>query len=65
MPGTPSFRNADRVAKGRLLEIIRSGLADGRSAEQISRLLYAEHGIEVSGPTLRRWLADFDEAATA
>jgi IS30 family transposase len=54
---TPAFRMADRMVGGRLLEIVREELAAGRSPEEISRTLYADHGVEVSGTTLRRWLA--------
>lgn len=47
---------ADRMVDGRLALIIVGYHADGQPAEHISRLLWAEHGIDVSGQTLRRWL---------
>lgn len=47
---------ADRMVDGRLAQIILSYHAEGNTAEHISRLLWAEHGIDVSGQTLRRWL---------
>ena len=53
---SPVFRMADRMADGRLASIIVAYHAEGHPAEHISRLLWAEHGIDVSGQTLRRWL---------
>lgn len=47
---------ADRLADGRLSEIIVGYHVGGHSHEHISRLLWAEHGIDVSGQTLRRWV---------
>lgn len=64
---TNAFRMADRMAGGRLLEIIRASLADGSSLEHIAQQLYADFGITVSGKTLRRWIDRFggDEAQVA
>lgn len=53
---SPVFRMADRMVDGRLASIIVGYHAAGHPAEHISRLLWAEHGIDVSGQTLRRWL---------
>jgi hypothetical protein len=52
---TPQFRMADRMAGGKLAEIILDE-RDRFSAEEISRHLFAAHGIEVTGQTVRRWL---------
>lgn len=53
---SPVFRMADTLVNGRLAEIIVEYHAEGHSHEHISRLLWAEHGIDVSGQTLRRWV---------
>ncbi len=53
---SPVFRMADNMVGGRLAEIIVAYHAEGHSHEHISRLLWAEHGIDVSGQTLRRWV---------
>ncbi len=53
---SPVFRMADRMVDGRLAQIIVGYHAAGHPAEHVSRLLWAEHGIDVSGQTLRRWL---------
>lgn len=53
---SPTFRMADRLTDGRLAEIIVGYHTEGHSHEHISRLLWAEHGIDVSGQTLRRWV---------
>ena len=53
---SPVFRMADRMVEGRLAQIIVDYHAEGHSHEHISRLLWAEHGIDVSGQTLRRWV---------
>lgn len=53
---TPQFRNADTMAGGRLERILAELVASGRSPEHISRVLYAEHRIEVSRQTVVRWI---------
>lgn len=53
---SPVFRMADNMVGGRLAQIIVGYHADGHSHEHISRLLWADHGIDVSGQTLRRWV---------
>jgi len=53
---SPVFRMADNMVGGRLAAIIVGYHNDGHPAEHISRLLWAEHGVDVSGQTLRRWL---------
>ena len=53
---------ADRMADGRLVAIITDLRSAGLSCERIARRLYAEHGIEVTGQTLRRWLRQIDQA---
>ena len=53
---SPVYRMADRMVDGRLAEIILAYHQDGHSAEHISRLLWSEHHVDVSGQTLRRWI---------
>ncbi len=53
---SPVFRMADRMVDGQLALIIVGYHNEGHSHEHISRLLWAEHGIDVSGQTLRRWV---------
>jgi len=49
------FRMADRVVEGQLETILRDAYGQDRNWEQVSRRLYAEHGLSISGQTLRRW----------
>lgn len=56
MIDTATFRMADRLAGGTLADTIRTLTAEGMSADAISRRLYADHGIDVSGRTIDRWL---------
>lgn len=53
---TATFRMADRLAGGNLAETIRTLDDDGLSADAISRRLFHDHGIDVSGRTVARWL---------
>lgn len=46
---------ADRLLDGHLREVLAGLYLDTRSWEEVSRRLYAEHGIRVTGQTLRRW----------
>lgn len=50
-----AFRMANNLTGGRLEEIVRGQLAEERSHEQVSRQIFADFGVEVSGSTLRRW----------
>lgn len=60
---------ADRLAGGKLAEEIATHKAAGHSFNHIARLLYADHGIEVTRQTLADWWnaleADPGEKATA
>ncbi len=49
------FRMADRMAGGKLADIIGALRADGRSYEDVTRRLFADHGIEVTRQTVARW----------
>lgn len=53
--GTSHWRLADRVLDGRLAETLTAFYRESRSWEDVARRLYAEHGLTVSGQTLRRW----------
>jgi phytoene/squalene synthetase len=50
-----NFHMADRVLNGRLRQVLAELYLVTRSWEEVSRRLYADHGIRVTGQTLRRW----------
>lgn len=56
MIDSTTWRMADRLAHGRLEAIIASHRANGLSADAISRRLHADHGIDVAGRTIARWI---------
>jgi intein-encoded DNA endonuclease-like protein len=58
-----NYRNADALADGRLDAILAGLRADGLSYASIASRLYADHGIEVSAPTVGAWLKGLEEAA--
>lgn len=62
---TPQFRMADRLAKGRLAEILAEFKANGASYSYVVRELYARHGIEVTAPTVGVWYSRLDEPSEA
>lgn len=63
---TAQFRLIDLQLGGGLIALLASSRELGLSFEEISRRLYAEHGIEVSGQTLRNWNRKLmDEAEVA
>lgn len=49
---------ADTLAAGKLVERMTALYADTESWEEVSRRLYAECGISVTGQSLRRWATD-------
>jgi transposase-like protein len=59
---TPAHQLADIRCDGRLDDIVSEWLAGGVSYRAISKLLAADHGIDVSDETLRRW---YPKAAAA
>ena len=60
MPNTATWRMADRLTGGNLADLIAAYRADDLSPDQIASRLYAEHGVEVVGRTIRRWISDID-----
>ncbi|HEV2071054.1 MAG TPA: hypothetical protein VGR26_14790 [Acidimicrobiales bacterium] len=58
MVASSNFQMADRLLNGRLREVLGELYLDTRSWEEVSRRLYAEHGVRVTGQTLRRWNAE-------
>ena len=56
MIDTATVRMADRLAGGNLADTIRTLTDEGLSPDGISRRLFADHGIDVSGRTVARWL---------
>lgn len=61
-PTSPHFRMADRLADGKLAEIIARGRAEGLSFDDIARRLYADFGIEVTRQTVANWSPDGADA---
>lgn len=54
-PRSTAYRMADRLLDGKLAEVLAEGRSAGRSFEEISRRLFADHGIEAPSQTLRSW----------
>lgn len=52
---TSHWRMADRVLNGTLADTLAVLYKESRSWEEVARRLYADHGLTVSGQTLRRW----------
>jgi intein-encoded DNA endonuclease-like protein len=57
---SPLFRMADRLAGGQLEEALLSMRSAGLSYDEISRRLFADHGIEVTRQTIANWLTSLD-----
>ena len=55
------YRMADRLAGGKLADILAEHAAAGRSLRQITLRLYADYGIEVSPATVQAWTAPAPE----
>lgn len=55
---SPGFRMADRLAGGKLVKALTTLRAEGLSHDRITRVLFADYGIEVSRPTVARWCRD-------
>lgn len=49
------YRMANRLAASHLAEVMAELRAAGQSYVSVSRELYARHGIEVTGETVRAW----------
>lgn len=52
------YRMADRLAKGRLAQILVEYKSAGHSYDHVARLLFADHGIEVTRNTVELWTAN-------
>lgn len=52
---------ANRLTDGRLASILRERRERNQSFETISRELYAEFGVEVTGQTVANWYARLAE----
>jgi hypothetical protein len=50
-----TFPLVDRILDGRLAEYIATARENGDSFERIARNLHADHGIDVTGETIRKW----------
>jgi hypothetical protein len=60
-----TFQMADRVLNGQLRQVLTDFYLDTRSWEEVSRRLYAQHDIRISGQTLRRWNGELGIEAPA
>ena len=49
---------ADTLAEGKLVQLMDALYTETGSWEEVSRRLYAERSIGLSGQTLRRWAAE-------
>lgn len=56
---TPLQQMADRLAGGRLRDEVLDHRAAGRSHDEISRRLWADHGIVVSRTTVAGWIEEW------
>jgi hypothetical protein len=56
---------ADKLAGGQLESLMGRLYGDSGSWEEVSRRLYAEHAITISGQTLRRWAEQLGIGAAA
>lgn len=56
------WRMADTLMKGTLEERLRELRAEGRSYDEISRVLYAEGSVNISGRTIRDWFVQLEAA---
>ena len=56
------YRMADKLANGKLGEILTAGRMGGQSYDDIARRLYADHGIEVTRQTIANWCEMTGEA---
>lgn len=58
------FPLIDRILDGHLADLLRQWKAEDMTHEQIARKLYIEHGIDVTGETVRKWFRDELPAAS-
>lgn len=56
----PLFPLFDRILGGKLAEQLAAWRAEDLSFDAIARRLGAEHDIEVTGETVRRWCIDLE-----
>jgi hypothetical protein len=55
LPRSPQYRMADHLAGGRLLEVLTEKAEAGLPWEVVSKQLFVDFHIDVTGQTLRRW----------
>lgn len=60
----PQHLLVDRLLKGRLAESLTAWRDEGLSFESMAFRLHAEHDIEVTSETVRRWYGELCEAAS-
>lgn len=59
MPASLQFRIAEDRTEGKTRSILRRLRKLGLSYGEISRRLYADHGVNLSGETLRTWAREW------
>lgn len=62
---SPNYRMADKLAAGALDSILADLAGQGLSYAGIAARLFADHGIEVSAPTVGAWLRSIEQTETA
>jgi hypothetical protein len=64
VPRSTLWRMADTLMAGKLLDRLQELRAEGRSYDEISRVLYADARVNISGRTIRDWFVQLgDDAA--
>lgn len=56
---------ADKLADGQLVAMMTALYDESHSWEEVSRRLYADRSITISGQTLRRWAEELGIGAAA
>lgn len=60
MPPRSTYPLLDRLLDGHLAERLTERRAAGESFDTIAEALRREHGVSVSGATVRRWIMDLE-----
>lgn len=57
---TPLLPFVDRILDGKLTTILTAWKAEGLSNEAVARRLHAEHDIDVTAETVRKWCIELE-----
>lgn len=63
IPNTDKWQHLDRLTNGHAADVIRQHRADGTSFDAIALALFSDHGITVTGRTVRNWVNEMDGVA--